>query len=324
MFHQLIDGLSEVSVPNLLDAIIEQKLERNSFELTQALTTGKEDKVSALVSERHKLNEGELESASSESSVVCAPDLKEIFMARQAGNRIGVTPKAFNDALEGGFLRGHHCVLFAVTDMGKTLLSLDLARNFIENGYKVLYVCNEDPLSDLLERFLVSLTGRDKWAVRQHWDKAQLLAEKKGWERMVWAELSPGTLGQIETLVTEHKPDIIFVDQLRNIDTGENNYVRSLEKAAQGMRSIIKRHNCVGISITQAADSANGKAILSRGDIDNSNVGIPGTADLMLGVGATEEQEFSGVRTFSFPKNKVSGQKTPVLCKFNAKTMRVE
>ena len=115
-----------------------------------------------------------------------------------------------------------------------------------------------------------------------------------------------------------------MVDQIRNLEVGEKNYVRSLEKTAQGMRNFAKQYNLVSISITQAGDSADGKAVLSRGDIDNSNVGIPGTTDLMLGIGATFAQEFEGVRTLSFPKNKIGGAKSPLQVFFNTKNMRVE
>jgi len=325
MFNELIDGfnLVEISIPNLLHEVIEQKRERNSLELTQALVTNKDEKVTSLWQEREMLIAGDI-IADDNNEVVIAPDLEEIFKARDPSNRLSVTPPQLNDALEGGFLRGHHCVLFAVTDLGKTLMSLDLARNFIENGYKVLYVGNEDPLSDLLERFLVSITQKDKWTVRRHWYKAQKLAEKKGWGNLVWAELSPGTVGEIRSLVEEHKPDVLFVDQLRNLEGKGDNYVRTLEQSAQGIRQIAKQFQLVAVSITQAGDSADGKAVLSRGDVDNSNVGIPGTADLMLGIGATQDQEFNGMRTLSFPKNKVSGQKRPVLVKFNTKLMRAE
>ena len=90
------------------------------------------------------------------------------------------------------------------------------------------------------------------------------------------------------------------------------------------MRNFAKRYKLLAVSITQAGDSANGKAILSRGDIDNSNVGIPGASDLMIGIGASHEQEISGERTLSFPKQKISGNKMPIPVFFNMKTMRVE
>jgi len=262
--------------------------------------------------------------ADEDNQIAIAPDLKEIFEARKRENRISVTPEALNNQLEGGLLPGHHVVIYAVTDLGKTLFSLDQARHFIECGRKVLYVHNEDPRSDLIERFLVTLLGRDKWAIRKHYQKAQTFAEAKGWDKMIWAELLPGTFPEIESLIQKHKPEILMVDQIRNIETGDKDGVVRLENAATGMRNLAKKHNIVSISITQAGDSADGKAILGRGDIYGSNVGIPGTTDLMLGIGATIQQEIDGIRTLSFAKNKVSGNKSPIQVFFNTTTMRVE
>jgi archaellum biogenesis ATPase FlaH len=323
LFNTLIDSFELTSIPNLLHAVIEQRKERNTLEMTQALSSNKDEIVSELWVEREMLLAGDLV-ADDNNEILIAPELGEIFAARSMENRINVYPPALNTALEGGALPGHHIVIFAVTDLGKTLFSLNMIRGFIEQGKKVLLVCNEDPVSDLIERFLVSLTGRDKHQIRRHPERAQHLAEKKGWSNLIWAELSPGTLGEIRSLIEEHKPDILVVDQIRNLNTGDKDFVRILEKAAQGMRNFAKQYNLVAVSITQAADSANGKAILGRGDIDNSNVGIPGTADLMMGIGATQEQEFDGVRTLSFPKNKISGNKQPIQCFFNNTNMRVE
>ena len=323
MFATVIDSLAETSIPNLIHEVLEQKIDRNSLQLTQALVSGHNDKVLSLFGERELLLAGELE-ADTSSDICIAPSLKELFAARSAENRITVYPPVLNDALEGGALRGHHIVLFAVTDLGKTLFSLNMVRGFIENGLRVLYVGNEDPLSDLIERFLVCLTGKDKWTVRKNPEKTENLARKKGWDNLIWAELCPGTLEEIGSLIEKYKPDVLIVDQIRNLDTGDKDFVRTLEKAAKGMRNFAKRHSLLAISITQAADSADGRAVLGRGDIDNSNVGIPGTADLMLGIGATQQQEFEGVRTLSFPKNKISGQKQPLQVFFNHKTMRVD
>ena len=43
------------------------------------------------------------------------------------------------------------------------------------------------------------------------------------------------------------------------------------------------------------------------GDVDNSNTGIPAQADVMIGIGATSEDESQGRRVLSLPKNKRSG-----------------
>lgn len=321
--NQVLDSLEKTSSANMLREIREQKLWAVKQRLSQAFASDKEAAIEPLLEEYERLALGELEN-SSESDILIAPDLSAIMERRSAANRYKTLPESLNSVLEGGALAGHHIVVFAPTDMGKTLFTLNMVRGFINDGRKVLYVGNEDPVSDLIERFLICLTGRDKYTIRKHWKRAQVFAEKKGWDRLIWAELSPGTLGEIRALIEEHEPDVLVVDQIRNLDCGEKNYVRTLEVAAQGMRNFAKKYDLLSISVTQAGDSATGKAILNRGDIDNSNVGIPGTADLMLGIGATEDQELAGIRVLSFPKNKISGNKSPLQVTFNTKTMRVE
>lgn len=322
LFKGIVDSLPDSSGINVLNEAVEQRKDRVSLELVAALTSDNAKRAHELYAEYQELTSGILAGATN-TEILIAPDLKEIFEKRDSKNRIPLYPEALTEQLEGGPLRGHHIVMFAPTDLGKTLFSLNMVRGFMEHGYKVLYVANEDPVSDLIERFLVCLTGRTKWEVRKRYDKAQAMAEKLGWDRVVWAPLSPGTLLEIKMLLDEHKPDILIVDQIRNLDTGDKDYVRTLEKAAQGMRVFAQRYNLLAISITQAADSATGRAVLRRGDIDNSNVGIPGTADLMLGIGATEEQEFENIRVLSFPKNKISGNKAPLHVLINHKNMRV-
>ena len=322
LFNGILDTLPEGSALNIIHEVIEQRKEKTSLDLIEALSNKDDNRAVDLWGSYENLIAEDLSSGDSE--VIIAPDLKELFEKRDSSNRIPLYPDVLTQQLEGGPLKGHHIVLFAPTDLGKTLIALNMVRGFIEHGYKVVYVGNEDPISDLIERFLVSLTGRTKWEVRKHYNKAQALAAKKGWENLIWAPLSPGTIPEIRALVEEHKPDILVVDQIRNLDTGDKDFVRVLEKAAQAMRVFAQKYGLLSISITQAADSATGKAVLGRGDIDNSNVGIPGTADLMLGIGATEDQEFSGKRTLSFPKNKISGQKNPLEVMVNHKNMRVE
>jgi hypothetical protein len=53
-------------------------------------------------------------------------------------------------------------------------------------------------------------------------------------------------------------------------------------------------------------------------------VGIPGQADLMIGIGATAEMEATGQRMLSFPKNKLGGIKQPLSVFFNTQYMKVE
>jgi len=100
---------------------------------------------------------------------------------------------------------------------------------------------------------------------------------------------------------------VVLVDQLRNLNVHEDHFVQKLEKAASAVRNLAKKHGFVAISVTQAGDSASGKSILDMGDVDSSNTGIPATADVMIGIGATAEDERLGRRVLSLPKNKVGG-----------------
>ena len=98
---------------------------------------------------------------------------------------------------------------------------------------------------------------------------------------------------------------------------------QQLEKAATEARNLAKSRRVLVVSVTQAGDSATGKAVLGRGDVDSSNVGIPGQVDLMIGVGATSEQEKNNVRVLSFPKNKLSGRHEHFMINIDPLTSRV-
>jgi len=110
---------------------------------------------------------------------------------------------------------------------------------------------------------------------------------------------------------------VLLVDQLRNITSAKSdNYTQLLDKNAQAVRALGKKYDLVTISVTQAGDSASGRAILGMGDVDSSNTGIPGAADVMIGVGVTEALDRSGQRMLSLPKNKL-GAHSQVLVSFD-------
>lgn len=223
-------------------------------------------------------------------------------------NLIQLYPKSLNDHLDGGIRGGHHILIFAPTEMGKSLVALNACYGFLKQGLRTLYVGNEDPASDMQMRMMCRLTGLNKYEILADPRRADDILAKRNWDHFIFANLAPGTFPRIRSLVEKLKPHVVVLDQLRNIDVFSESRTQSLEKAATEARNLAKRYNIPVISITQAADSASGKTVLNRGDVDSSNVGIPGQCDVMLGVGATEEMEAMNMRTFSFPKNKVSGK----------------
>lgn len=310
-FKAIMDGLAAVKVSgvNVVSEILGAKRESVAARLSTALAAGEEySTVQPLLSEYDRLSTADSLEEDKESELLVAPGPEVIFGGGDEGQKVlKMYPKALNDRLRGGMLAGHHVVVFARPEMGKTAFLVNLTAGFLRQKLKVLYLCNEEPVEDLALRMVNRLSLRTYDEVMASPKEAYELAMKKGYGNLYMKRLSPGTVREIEQLVSEVKPDVLIVDQLRHIKTKEENKTQQLEQAANGVRTIVGRHKCLGISVTQAGDSASGKAVLDMGDVDSSNTGIPGTADLMIGIGANKDDEASNRRVLSLCKNKRSG-----------------
>jgi archaellum biogenesis ATPase FlaH len=322
LFASLITSLEPVSALNVLADVLELKKSAVMEDLSLAFASKDDKKIDKLLDKYTKYRDSDGDCETTE--IYQDYDVEDLVAKSSGDHRIRLLPATLNAQCDGGALRQHHIVVFAPTDMGKTLMGINLAYGFITQGLRTLYCGNEDPALDIVLRMLTRLTKMDKYEIRKNPREAHRIARERGYENFIMAELSPGTPEELKKLVEEHKPDVLIVDQIRNLDMGEANRVLQLERAATTMRNIGKQYNILPVSLTQAADSATGKLILSRGDIDFSNVGIPGTADLLIGIGATEELESQGYRMISFVKNKLSGIKTPLKVKFDPRYSRVE
>ncbi len=224
-------------------------------------------------------------------------------------SRMRVSPRALNSMLGGGLLPGHNITLFGLTETGKSALALTMAVGFAKRGIKVLYVINEDSVQDLMLRAISCITGLPFEDMEANPEMAENEAIRLGIGNLVMRELSPGSLPELEKLVKSHKPKVLVVDQLRNLKGAKTGtYTELLDKMAQGVRAIGKRHKIVTISVTQGADSARDKAYLDTGDIDSSNVGIPGAADVLIGVGVNSALYSANQRMLTVCKNKVTGK----------------
>lgn len=164
---------------------------------------------------------------------------------------------------------------------GKTAATLTLAYGFALQGLETIIFGNEEPVHDTRMRAMCCFTGLTEDEIKAGPQKAQELLDKRGWNLVRFIPLHPGTPKQIERYVDRYKPDVIIVDQIRNLAVGAETRVNQLEMAATAIRNIAKRHNCLGISITQAGDSADNKLVLEMGDVDFSNCLAKGTQVLM-------------------------------------------
>jgi replicative DNA helicase len=296
MFRELVGSIAafDTSPANVVDDLLATKRDVKGHELAAALLNGGD--TSRLIQEYDELMA--TESFESEVTSEVRQGLSVVDLVTDRFNPEGLVacwPPSLNARLDGGLKPGHHMVVFARPEMGKTLAVIEMMAGFISQGLSVLYVGNEDPLDDVNMRVINRLSLMNKFEVLNDPEKADTRAREVGYDLLI-------------TLIEEHRPDVLVLDQLRNLNMHNDNFVLQLEMAATQARQWAKRYSCVVVSVTQAGDSASGKAVLDLGDVDYSNTGIPAQADVMLGLGATSKNVQRGEIVMSLPKNKVSGK----------------
>lgn len=308
-FRELVASIDsfDSSPANVVTDLLETKRQRVGNELAAALLAG--DAAGDLFDEYDKLLSAESLSDNEDEEQRRGMAVRELV--ESGFDRTGlvqVFPESLNRRLDGGVRPGHHIVLFARPEMGKTMMTIEMMAGFLMQGLTVLYVGNEDPIDDINMRVINRLANMTKAEVMADPDVADTMCRERGYDNLILASLAPGTAREITSLVEHYQPHVLVLDQLRNLNMHDDNRVVQLEKAATKAREWAKRYSCVVVSVTQAGDSASGKAILDLGDVDYSNTGIPSQADLMVGLGATDQNKMRGEVVLSLPKNKISGR----------------
>lgn len=183
-------------------------------------------------------------------------------------------------------------------------------------GKKVLYFINEDPEVNIQLRILECMTGLSEEDVLADVDKAMELGKKAGFDNVVIKGLTPGSAVEIDRWIEDEKPDVIVVDQLRNLWAKADSRTNQLDQVSRDVRDLGKKHGIVVLSVSQAGESAEGKAILGMTDIDSSKTGVPAAADVLIGIGATQEHIATGYRVLTLCKNKVNGNHASITVRF--------
>lgn len=323
LFTTIISNLQDVSVPNIREEVMELKKQNIKEALATACTVGGNDEtLQKLFDEFNSCAIQGMDGHDAPEAHI-ARSVQEVVAKTSGKNRIRLLPQAISDTTGGGALRGHHILIFARPDMGKTSLGLTLTRGFCQQGLRTLYFSNEDPINDIIKRSVGCLIGASTEQIEQSPDRAEQAALRKGYDKIIFIEAFPGTLHQLEEAVKLHRPDVLIVDQARNLEHKQESKVLRLEIIEQFIRNLGKKYDCLTISFTQAGDSAEGKMVLTMGDVDFSNTGMQASADLMIGMGANQEYEAQGKRILSFPKNKLSSDKEPKQVNFNGALSRI-
>lgn len=298
----------DTSSHNVKEVVLNMKKNELALSLAVAIQNGQEH--GELVQEYADLSRiSQLEGVLDRGlDVYESTDINDLLTGEDRAGALAVYPLAINQRLDGGLIAGDHVTIFARPEMGKTALVCTLATGFARQGAVGIVFNNEESVNRLRMRALSCATLMTRQEILNNPDAAKDIAEQVGYHNIIFVSMSPGSPEQIEALVERYQAKWFIVDQLRHLQVGNSNKVESLELAANAARAIAKRHGAIAITITQAGDSADGKSILYMGDVDFSNTGIPGACDVLLGLGATEEQQAAGIRVISLSKNKLGGE----------------
>lgn len=307
---QIADEASsmDTSEHNVLEVVLNMKRNEVALELAVAIQNGQEHtELAQQYAELVKASEleGVLEKG---LDVYESTDIDDLLLGEDREGALAVYPLSINNRLDGGLIAGDHLTIFARPEMGKTAIVCTMATGFARQGAVGIVFNNEEAISRLRMRALSCATLMSRQEILNNPDAAKDIAEQVGYHNIIFVSMSPGSPEQIEALVERYEAKWFIVDQLRHLTSKSGSKVEALEENANAMRKIAKKQKAVAITITQAGDSGDGKAILDMGDVDFSNTGIPGACDVLLGIGATEDQKASGIRVISLSKNKIGGE----------------
>jgi archaellum biogenesis ATPase FlaH len=265
--------------------------------------------ISRLVEEHRELMQAT--SLSRRSNIDWGADLDTLSAEVGAGKRIRLWPEKLQEKT-GGALPGDHIVAFGRPEVGKTLFSVNMVGGWLRDGHRVLYVGNEDNINKIKDRVRQNLSGMTKAEVEKWTDEANARCRRKGWDHFRALHMFPGSASEIAEIIEETKPQCLVVDQLRNLHTPSGKggtKAQRLDDVACDVRQLGARYGTVVLSVGQANAGEHGrpKVWLDLDDFDESRTGVPGQADLMVGIGMDATLDAHNQRAFSLPKNKLSG-----------------
>ncbi len=326
VFDVMLAGYTEpVSVPNIVAEIQQERKRKIKDELAVAFTQrGNDEWLLQKLEDYRKAVYEPTDETDPSGNVFTNLSVADVLDGRSGENRIALSPPALNAAAGGGVLRKHHILVFARPDAGKSTFAINMSSSFLHQGFKVLYFGNEDPALDITLRMMCRLTSMTEDEIKASPEEADKVLAQRCWDQFIFREGEPGTAQELEMLMDEYTPDVLMIDQSRNLDMKEDNRVLQLEKAEQFIRNLGKRYDALTISFTQAGGSAEGKLILDMNDVDYSNTGMQASADLMIGIGTNAEFTASGQRSITCVKNKMAGgSKEPFVVNIDYRYNRV-
>ena len=294
------------SAPNLIETFVDAKKDKLITDVLVAIHDHNDQVLSSKMEEYLACDVDKIE-----EEMFNAPKIEELEAHFTGKNLIPLYPSAISDAIGGGVPRQSQLCIFARPDVGKSTTAINTAVGAAEKGFRVLYIGNEDPAPKMMYRIMTRFTRTPEAVLRDNPKKYYELAIQNGYENMFFVPMHPGNGNELRKWIERLKPDVMVIDQIRNMHFKKESMTINLEQGCIATRNLAKEYNLVSIIITQAGDSARNKPVLSMEDVEWSNTGVAAQCDLMIGVGQTEDMKENRRVMLSFPKNKMSAPVKP-------------
>ena len=313
----------ERGATNVVREVLDMKRHRAGNELAMALAAGKSAKDVAPILDKYTvLNE--------------ATDLGGGFKVLEKGfgelvkesedpsHLIRLFPKKLNNLLRGGVLPGHCVVLIGRVNVGKSALMIYNIAGMLRDGHKVLLIENEDLPDDVKRRIGCCLVGCSLDWAESNPDEFDKKCRKYGGDNLIIPDPVPTTTQAVARAVEHFQPTICMVNQVRHLAPNKEastDNTGAVDRVAQQLRALGKRTRTVMVLVGAALEgvpdregNVPDKAVLTMADSYGSKTGIPGCADVMLGIGTNEQLQARDTIALSLCKNKRKQMKTlPVM-----------
>ena len=197
-------------------------------------------------------------------------------------------------------------VIFARPEIGKTSFAAWLCGWYVKNNLKVAYWGNEEPVRKTRMRVAKSILELSRQEILL--DKDRFIEKYKS-EVLPYATFMDcvGTsIQEVEDYCFRNEVDVVFIDQLDKvrIDGEFSRGDERLKELYARSRELAKRNQVAVWAVSQASYEAHGREIIDYSMLDGSKTGKAGEADIIIGIGVSEHEDF---RTLKFSKNKING-----------------
>lgn len=234
--------------------------------------------------------------------------------------------KPLQDATLG--LRGaDFMVLFARTNLGKSTFLASEATYMAEHVDRPIIYFNNEQGDDAVKLRLVQSSlgwNDDQMKVSKSKTLNKYMEKTKGLIKLVGDAQLPHW--ELKRYVEELEPALICIDQLDKIKgfKADRNDL-AVSAIYTFLREIAKKYNIPVMGVTQAAESAEGKKWLTTKDIAESKTGKPAEADILIGVGKSNDEGYENFRYLNILKCKGPGRdERKIECRFRKDIGRYE